>query len=213
MRFSAIVPALLSAGVALGEVITVQVGGNNSLTYSPPSVNATVGDTIMFEFMAKNHTVTQSTFADPCSLMTLANGSTGVDSGFMPVAANSTSFPTFSFTIQNASAPLWFYCKQTGHCAKGMVFAINPTAAKSFSAFQAAAEMTGSGSNSSSMGGSGSSSGSGSTGAGAGGGAASTASGTAGSASSTTAASGAGAVRVGGAAFVLSIVGLVAGLL
>lgn len=64
--------------------------------------------------MAKNHTVTQSTFADPCTIETLANGSTGVDSGFMPVAANATSFPTFSFTIQNASAPLWFFCRQTG---------------------------------------------------------------------------------------------------
>ncbi|KAH9930623.1 Cupredoxin [Fomitopsis serialis] len=207
MRFSAIVPALLSAGVALGEVITVQVGGNNSLTYNPPSVNATVGDTIMFEFMSKNHTITQSTFADPCTLMTLANGTTGVDSGFMPVAANSTSFPTFSFTLQNASAPLWFYCKQTGHCAKGMVFAINPTAAKSFSAFQAAAEKTASGSNST---GGGAGSASGSAGAG---GAAGTASGTAATTSSTSTTSGAGAVRVGGAAFMLSVVGLVAGLL
>lgn len=35
MRFSAIATALLSAGVALGEVITVQVGANNSLTYTP----------------------------------------------------------------------------------------------------------------------------------------------------------------------------------
>jgi len=202
MRFSAIVPALLSAGVALGEVITVQVGANNSLTYNPPSVNATVGDTIMFEFMAKNHTITQSTFADPCTLMTLANGTTGVDSGFMPVSANATSFPTFSFTIQNASAPLWFYCKQTGHCAKGMVFAINPTAAKSFSAFQTAAEATGS--NSTSTSGSAPASGSG---------AASTASGSAASTSSTSTTSGAGAVRVGGAALALSVVGLVAGLL
>ena len=35
MRFSAIAAALFSAGVALGEVITVQVGVNNSLTYTP----------------------------------------------------------------------------------------------------------------------------------------------------------------------------------
>lgn len=28
------------------------------------------------------------------------------------------------------------YCRQTGHCGKGMVFAINPTADKSFAAFQ-----------------------------------------------------------------------------
>ncbi|KZT71390.1 hypothetical protein DAEQUDRAFT_128898 [Daedalea quercina L-15889] len=192
MRFSAIIPALLSAGVALGEVITIQVGANDSLTYSPSSVNASVGDTIMFEFVAKNHTISQSTFADPCTLTTLANGSTGVDSGFMPVAANATSFPTFSFTVQNTSAPLWFYCRQTGHCEAGMVFAINPTASKSFSAFQAAAKATTSNSTNSTT---------------------SSASSTAASTTASTTASGAGAVRVGSAAFVLSVVGLVAGLL
>ncbi|KAI0724992.1 Cupredoxin [Fomitopsis betulina] len=207
MRFSAIVPALLSVGAALGEVITVQVGANNSLSYTPSSVNATVGDTILFEFVAKNHTVTQSTFADPCTIETLANGSTGVDSGFMPVAANATSFPTFSFTIQNASAPLWFFCRQTGHCQKGMVFAINPTAAKSFEAFQAAAEKT----NSTTTGSSNTTSGSGSTKTKSSDGS-SSATGSAATTSSTTT-SGAGVVRVGGAAFALGVVGLVAGLL
>ena len=66
----------------------------------------------------------------------------GIDSGFMPVAANATEIPQWSFQVTNASAPLWFFCRQTGHCAKGMVFAVNPTAAKSFEAFQAAANAT-----------------------------------------------------------------------
>jgi len=60
----------------------------------------------------------------------------------MPVAANATEFPQWSFTVKNATAPLWFYCRQVGHCNKGMVFAINPTAAKSFSLYQAAAMKT-----------------------------------------------------------------------
>jgi hypothetical protein len=43
----------------------------------------------------------------------------------MPVGPdNSTSFPTFSITI-NDTTPLWFYCSQTNHCASGMVFSVN----------------------------------------------------------------------------------------
>ena len=39
----------------------------------------------------------------------------GVDSGFMPVAAGATSLPQWTITVQNASAPLWFFCAQTGY--------------------------------------------------------------------------------------------------
>jgi len=193
MRFFTLIAALLPVGFALGEIITVKVGENDTLSYAPSSVNATVGDQLVFEFVAKNHTVTQSTFADPCSNFTFANGSTGVDSGFQFVAANTTSFPTFSFTIMNTSAPLWFYCRQTGHCEKGMVFAVNPTAEKSFAAFQATAMKTN----------------------------ATTASNSTGSSSATSAApsatqskaSGADAVHVRGAAMALGAVGVLAGVL
>ncbi|PAV23501.1 serine-threonine rich [Pyrrhoderma noxium] len=131
MKFS--VAALLSVvSVVSAETFTVLVGENGGLTYNPTSVNASVGDTIAFQFVAKNHTVTQSTFANPCT-------ASGVDSGFFPVTANATQIPEWSFTLNNDSAPLWFFCAQTGHCEKGMVFAVNPTAAKSFDAFQAAA--------------------------------------------------------------------------
>ncbi|KZT09715.1 uncharacterized protein LAESUDRAFT_646411 [Laetiporus sulphureus 93-53] len=142
MRFATALIALLPVGFALGEVINIKVGENKTLTYTPSSVNASVGDTLTFEFVAGNHTVTQSTFASPCSNFTFTNGSTGVDSGFEFVATNATSFPTYSFTVTNASTPLWFYCRQTGHCEKGMVFAVNPTAEKTFAEFQAAAEKT-----------------------------------------------------------------------
>ncbi|KZT26567.1 hypothetical protein NEOLEDRAFT_1132091, partial [Neolentinus lepideus HHB14362 ss-1] len=73
---------------------------------------ANVGDTLSFQFQSKNHTVTQSTFADPCEQMTTPT--VGIDSGFVPVAADATTFPVWSFTMTNASAPLWFYCKQVG---------------------------------------------------------------------------------------------------
>ncbi|KAK0464376.1 Cupredoxin [Desarmillaria tabescens] len=135
MRFFVVAAAI--ASIASAANITVKVGENSGLTFDPTSVTAAEGDIVQFQFLAKNHTVTQSTFADPCQKMTTP--SEGVDSGFVPVSNASTEVPMWSFTVNNASAPLWFYCAQTGHCAKGMVFAINPTANKSFAAFQAAA--------------------------------------------------------------------------
>jgi len=136
MKFFTLASVLSLAGIASATNYTVIVGGNGTLTYNPSSIsNVTVGDTIAFQFAAKNHTVTQSTFAAPCT-------QSGVDSGFFPVANDSSVVPEWSFTVNNASAPLWFYCRQTGHCAAGMVFAVNPTAAKSFNAFQAAAMAT-----------------------------------------------------------------------
>lgn len=49
------------------------------LGYSPEAITANVGDMVLFQFMQKNHTVTQSTFDDPCKKM-----EGGMDSGFMP---------------------------------------------------------------------------------------------------------------------------------
>ncbi|KAK0201925.1 Cupredoxin [Desarmillaria ectypa] len=135
MRFFVVAAAIASLTSAAN--ITVKVGENNGLTFDPTSVTAAAGDIVQFQFLAKNHTVTQSTFADPCQKMTTP--SEGVDSGYVPVSNTTTVVPMWSFTVNNASAPLWFYCAQTGHCAKGMVFAINPTANKSFAAFQTAA--------------------------------------------------------------------------
>jgi len=132
MRFFTVL-SLVSAVAA--ETFTVIVGGNDTITYNPTSINASNGDVVQFQFVSKNHTATQSTFAAPCTAM-----AGGVDSGFQDIATNATEFPVWSFTVTNASAPLWFYCRQTGHCPDdGMVFAINPTAAKSFADFQAAA--------------------------------------------------------------------------
>jgi len=126
--------------------------GDSGLDFNPTSVTAAAGDKVIFEFRAKNHTVTQSSFAQPCTFLQTAAGP-GVDSGFQPVAAGATSFPQWSITIDNATAPLWFYCAQAtpaNHCQAGMVFAINPTAEKTFAAFQAAAKASASGSGSAS---------------------------------------------------------------
>jgi len=57
----------------------VETGMAPILGYTPESITAAVGDMVQFVFMQKNHTATQSTFANPCKKM---DG--GMDSGFMP---------------------------------------------------------------------------------------------------------------------------------
>ncbi|THV05892.1 hypothetical protein K435DRAFT_960923 [Dendrothele bispora CBS 962.96] len=116
------------------------VGDNKQLMYNPMNISASLGDTVVFEFRPKNHTVTQSTFGTPCQPK-----EGGFASGFMPVSENATdSFPTFQITI-NDTAPIWGYCQQTNpasHCGAGMVFAINAVESgpNNFAAFQALAQ-------------------------------------------------------------------------
>lgn len=123
-----------------GNTIEVIVGGpNGNLSFTPSRVSASPRDTIKFIFQVKNHTVTQSSFAAPC--LPLTNKTTGqrigFNSGFFPVAANTTDFPTWSLTI-NDTSPIWAYCGQSGHCGSGMVFAVNSdeSSGQTFAAFQ-----------------------------------------------------------------------------
>ena len=59
----------------------------------------------------------------------------------MPVAANDTTFPTYTIQV-NDSTPIWAYCRQSGHCGQGMVFAANAVESgpNNFEAFVARAE-------------------------------------------------------------------------
>jgi len=59
----------------------------------------------------------------------------------MPVAENKEPFPTALYTVQDTN-PVWFYCQQTGHCQKGMVFAINPGESGDLVVFQENARNT-----------------------------------------------------------------------
>ncbi|KAH8826936.1 hypothetical protein DL96DRAFT_1222618 [Flagelloscypha sp. PMI_526] len=131
------VSSLLALG-AQAAVHQVKVGADG-LAFTPAQLDGVAnGDDVQFMFMAKNHTVTQSTFADPCKAM-----AGGVNSGFMLAPNQTDNMPTWTITINDASAPLWFYCRQkapANHCAMGMVFSINPTAEKSQDAFVAAAK-------------------------------------------------------------------------
>ncbi|KZT39687.1 hypothetical protein SISSUDRAFT_984497, partial [Sistotremastrum suecicum HHB10207 ss-3] len=110
--------------------------------YIPSNITANPGDTVSFEFVTKNHTVTQSTFAAPCSqLVNATTGAVGINSGYQPVAANATVVPSWTFQVLDTN-PLWFFCLQGSHCQQGMVFSINATPNKTFEAFQAAAKNT-----------------------------------------------------------------------
>ncbi|KAK0483921.1 Cupredoxin [Armillaria novae-zelandiae] len=118
----------------------VTVGDGGALAFNPTNVTALEGDTVTFSFRSNNHSATQSTFASPCN-------KSGIDSGFVPIASNSTQFGQWSFTVDNTT-PLWFFCAQTGHCEAGMVFAVNTTPEKSFQAFLATAQGNGTASSS-----------------------------------------------------------------
>ncbi|KAF8158065.1 hypothetical protein B0H34DRAFT_439918 [Crassisporium funariophilum] len=138
MRFSTSVFVAASTlfSVASAAVFNVTVGKDNKNTYEPSSLTGVAaGDTIAFRFVSKSHSLTQSTFDKPCE-----KKEGGVDSGFYPVDAAATSFPEWSIKVENVSAPLWFYCARAPHCTLGMVFAINPTEAKTFAAFSVTAQ-------------------------------------------------------------------------
>lgn len=114
-----------------GASHTVKVGGPGGLVFQPQELNVPVGDTVIFEFLSQNHTVTQSAFAKPCAKL-----DNGMDTGFVPNPNNTVS-PAPQVAMQvTVATPLWFYCRQKGHCGKGMVFSINPTAEKTAAMFQ-----------------------------------------------------------------------------
>lgn len=122
-----------------GNTHTVIVGGNGTLTYDPPSIAANVRDTVIFKFVAKNHTISRSSFRNPCIKLSADDGGPGFDSGFIP--GNADGSATFSITV-NDTKPIWAYCRQDTHCGKGMVFAINvdESSSQTFAAFQALAK-------------------------------------------------------------------------
>ncbi|CAI6336987.1 unnamed protein product [Periconia digitata] len=98
---------------------TVAVGAEG-LNFSPSHVNADIGTVILFNFLALNHTLTQSSLSHPCK----ASGR--FDTGFKQFNPRNVSG---QFVVQYEVAsdePQWFFCAQTSHCRSGMVFSVNP---------------------------------------------------------------------------------------
>jgi plastocyanin len=119
-------PPYTSTSSAGGAVKThyVDVGTfNGKVQFVPDQVDAEIGDIVLYNFLAKSHSVTQSEFGTPCTF----NG--GFDTGLnQPNPNNQSDLFLIPFTV-NTKKPLWFYCKQPGppnHCGAGMVFGINP---------------------------------------------------------------------------------------
>jgi len=125
---AAAVPSASSTTGSSGAVHTVVVGGT-SLVFTPASVQAAVGDEVVFTFDGGNHTVTQAAFASPCNPM-----ASGFFSGF-----TGNTQTSFSITVKDTK-PIWFYCAQVSHCESGMVGAINPpSTGNTLAAFKSAA--------------------------------------------------------------------------
>lgn len=99
------------------------IAGFNGLNFEPSNVVAEIGDVIQWEFLAANHSVAQSNFADPCE--PLADG-TGFFPGFEFAVEEGESDLVFQIVVESHD-PIWYYCPQTkgDHCQKGMVGVIN----------------------------------------------------------------------------------------
>ncbi|KAF5375091.1 hypothetical protein D9758_000150 [Tetrapyrgos nigripes] len=136
---SLITLGLASLPLAFATIHNVQVGADG-LAFTPEAISAEIGDQVVFTFMNKNHSVTQSSFDSPCSAK-----EGGENSGFMPVPANQTdNLPIHTISIYDTN-PLWIFCAQTApvdHCGQGMIFAVNcpgDDSPNSFSNFKKAA--------------------------------------------------------------------------
>lgn len=134
--------ALFSSAAAQSSTWDVAVSNVlGDLVYNPPYINASVGDTVRYNFFGGgNHTVTQSTLATPCDPL-----SGGFDSGFIisePGSGAKSPVPNFNVTV-TSEEPIYVYCRQgahtpASHCIQGMVMAVNP--GNTFLLFQARAE-------------------------------------------------------------------------
>ncbi|KAK0627416.1 Cupredoxin [Immersiella caudata] len=132
---STVAPLFLLVSLASATHHVVTVGKGGQLKFDPETLVAVPGDTITYNYFARNHSVTQSSFDKPCQ--PLVGG--GFFSGFVPTESpDIASRTTFTITV-NDTRPIWVYCSQTNgnHCQSGMLHAVNaPTQGNTFSAFK-----------------------------------------------------------------------------
>jgi len=132
-------PSVPSAPPSTSSQINIDVAFNGNFVYNPNNVTAAVGTLVTFYFPGGTtaHSVTQSTFQNPCTYLTAdANNSSsvaGFDSGLVTAS-------TFTLNVTDTQ-PIWFHCKQLTHCGTGMVGSINAptTPGNTFQDFQNAA--------------------------------------------------------------------------
>lgn len=145
MKFSTAAAAIATFAAATSAAnITVKVGeneaGDKGLFFFPQVITAVVGDLINFEFRGGNHTVTQSSFAVPCTQqLNTATNQPGFSSPFIPYDPNSPEIGVYTLEVTQTTAPIWFFCGRPPHCKGGMFGAINPPTSgeRTFDAFTA----------------------------------------------------------------------------
>jgi plastocyanin len=141
---SAIAPALVSA-VDIPVIVGANADGSAGLVFSPQVITAQVGDIVNFQFRGGNHTVTQSSFANPCAWQfNTATQKNGFNSDFVPFVPASGQVGVYSLEITQVTTPIWFFCGRKPHCKGGMFGAINPptTGERTFEAFTANVQST-----------------------------------------------------------------------
>jgi len=116
--------------------IVMQVGFQGGV-YTPRTVTAALNATVAFQFFGNVHTVTQSSFEDPCSPLP-----GGFHSGYIRGLNLTAPVQIWNLVVTNDNAPIWFFCAATSpkfHCSNGMVGAINPPSQAMFNQFSSAA--------------------------------------------------------------------------
>ncbi|KAJ3512180.1 hypothetical protein NM208_g15352 [Fusarium decemcellulare] len=132
MHFSKLAAAALVGVAQAVDVQVVSVGKNGAtnatgLKFWPEKITAEPGTMVQFQFWAGNHTVTQSSFDDPCIPIGNVNSSVqGIYSGYQPVEASMAKgmIPTYTIEIKD-NKPLWIFCSKGQHCQSGMSMVIN----------------------------------------------------------------------------------------
>jgi len=117
------------------QTVTVAKGG--ALSFTPDTLTITPGSQVVFQFDAAAHSVTQSSFDQPCQPISPS----GINSGFSTTASGPNSF--FTITV-NSTDPIFIYCAQVGHCQGGMSLVINQNGPNTLAAYRAAAQNSGS---------------------------------------------------------------------
>jgi len=109
-------PSVTMGSSGSGSTVTVIVAPSPGVfRYVPFAMNVSVGDTVMFKWMASPHTVTKSSALEICNKTS--------DNPFTSGVQNAS----FTFTqVINDTNPLYYYCGVPTHCQKGMFGMINP---------------------------------------------------------------------------------------
>lgn len=119
--------------------VNIDVAFQETFTFHPSNVSASNGTVVTFFFPNNGlqHSVTQSSFENPCTPLA-ANATSGEPAGFN---SGFQADAQFSITITNDQIPIFFHCAMPLHCGMGMVGSINAVddSPTNFTAFQAAA--------------------------------------------------------------------------